>query len=115
MSPANPSRTCGRKARGVTVLAQSAGGLGVPVRELGLLVLGSAVITFLVTGIVRVLAIRFGAMAVPRQRDVHVIPVPRLGGVGMYLGVRVRAIAVVSAASMTTSTATMVTTNAGRL
>lgn len=77
----------GAAGTGVRVLAQSAGGLGVPLRELGLLVLASAVITFLVTGVVRVLAIRFGAMAVPRQRDVHVAPVPRLGGVGMYLGI----------------------------
>lgn len=71
----------------VAVLAQASGGLGVPIRELGLLVLASAVITFLVTGIVRVLAIRFGALAIPRQRDVHVAPVPRLGGVGIYLGI----------------------------
>lgn len=69
------------------LLAQSSGGIGVPLRELGLLVLASAVVTFLVTGIVRILAIRFGAVAVPRQRDVHVTPTPRLGGIGMYIGV----------------------------
>lgn len=69
------------------LLAQSSGGVGVPIRELGLLVLASAVVTFLVTGIVRILAIRFGAVAVPRQRDVHVTPTPRLGGVGMFIGV----------------------------
>lgn len=69
------------------LLAQSSGGIGVPLRELGLLVLASAVVTFLVTGIVRILAIRFGAVAIPRQRDVHVTPTPRLGGIGMYIGV----------------------------
>lgn len=58
-----------------------------PLRELGLLVLASAVVTFLVTGVVRILAVRFGAVAVPRERDVHVIPTPRLGGIGMYIGV----------------------------
>lgn len=72
---------------GGVLMAQSAGGLGVPLRELGLLVLASAVITFLVTGIVRRVAVRSGAMALPRERDVHVSPVPRLGGVGMYLGI----------------------------
>src|SRR5699024_1431246 len=40
-----------------------------------------------VTGIVRRVAVRSGAMALPRERDVHVSPVPRLGGVGMYLGI----------------------------
>ncbi|WP_200182851.1 glycosyltransferase family 4 protein [Tomitella biformata] len=69
------------------LLAQSSGGIGVPLRELGLLVLASAVVTFLVTGVVRILAVRFGAVAIPRQRDVHVIPTPRLGGIGMYIGV----------------------------
>ena len=69
------------------LLAQSSGGIGVPIRELGLLVLASAVVTFLVTGIVRILAVRFGAVAIPRQRDVHVIPTPRLGGIGMFIGV----------------------------
>ena len=56
-------------------------------RELGLLILASAVVTFLVTGVIRILAIRFGAVAIPRQRDVHLIPTPRLGGVGMFIGV----------------------------
>lgn len=69
------------------LLAQPSGGLGIPLRELGLLVLASAVVTFLVTGIVRILAIRAGALAVPRQRDVHVTPTPRLGGIGMYIGI----------------------------
>ena len=32
-------------------------------------------------------AIKAGAVAVPRTRDVHVIPTPRLGGVGMFAGV----------------------------
>ncbi|WP_301546971.1 glycosyltransferase family 4 protein [Gordonia sp. X0973] len=43
-------------------------------------------VTFLVTSLVRVFAIRVGAVAVPRARDVHVIPTPRLGGVGMFIG-----------------------------
>nr|WP_238559077.1 MraY family glycosyltransferase [Rhodococcus rhodnii] len=65
------------------------GGAGVPIRELLLVFLTAAVVTFLATGAVRVLAIRSGAVAVPRDRDVHVQPTPRLGGTGMYLGVLV--------------------------
>ncbi len=62
-------------------------GAGVPLRELMLVGLTAAVITYLLTGIVRVIATRVGAVAVPRTRDVHAVPTPRLGGVGMYIGV----------------------------
>ncbi len=68
------------------LLAQAGSGAGVPIRELLLVLLTSAVVTFLVTGVVRILALKFGAVAVPRDRDVHVTPTPRLGGVGMYIG-----------------------------
>lgn len=70
-------------------LAQGGNGAGVPLRELLLVLFTAAVVTFLGTGAVRVLAIRFGAVAVPRDRDVHVEPIPRLGGVGMYAGMLV--------------------------
>ncbi|RJO72348.1 undecaprenyl/decaprenyl-phosphate alpha-N-acetylglucosaminyl 1-phosphate transferase [Nocardia panacis] len=59
----------------------------VPMRELLLVVLISATVTLLATGGVRLLAIAFGAIAVPRDRDVHTQPIPRMGGVGMYIGV----------------------------
>lgn len=62
-------------------------GAVVPLRELVLVLLVSATVTFLATGGIRVLAIAFGAVAVPRDRDVHVKPIPRMGGVGMYVGV----------------------------
>ncbi|MGB3301374.1 glycosyltransferase family 4 protein [Gordonia sp. (in: high G+C Gram-positive bacteria)] len=68
-------------------LESSGGGTGVPLRELTLVGLTAAGITFFLTSLVRVQAVRFGAVAVPRQRDVHVIPTPRLGGVGMYIGI----------------------------
>jgi UDP-GlcNAc:undecaprenyl-phosphate GlcNAc-1-phosphate transferase len=68
------------------ILAQSSGGTGVPIRELLLVLCTAAVVTYLATGAVRILAIRFGAVAIPRDRDVHVQPTPRLGGVGMYVG-----------------------------
>ncbi|WP_424188998.1 glycosyltransferase family 4 protein [Actinokineospora sp. G85] len=58
-----------------------------PVREFLLVALVTAVLTFLLTGLIRLLAIRLGAVAYPRQRDVHVVPIPRMGGVAMYLGV----------------------------
>lgn len=58
-----------------------------PLRELALVALAGAAITFLATGVIRVLAVRVGALARPRERDVHVTPTPRLGGLGMYLGV----------------------------
>ncbi|MGZ4557163.1 MAG: undecaprenyl-phosphate alpha-N-acetylglucosaminyl 1-phosphate transferase, partial [Mycobacteriaceae bacterium] len=62
-------------------------GAGIPIRELALVGLTAAVVTFLATGLMRLLAIRIGAVAYPRDRDVHVTPTPRLGGVGMYIGV----------------------------
>lgn len=72
--------------RATVILAQSSGGAGVPIRELFLVLCTAAVVTYLATGAVRILAIRFGAVAIPRDRDVHVAPTPRLGGVGMYVG-----------------------------
>lgn len=60
---------------------------GLPAREYLLVCLTAAAVTFLLTGLVRVFAIRVGAVAYPRQRDVHVTPIPRMGGVAMYGGV----------------------------
>lgn len=56
-------------------------------REYLLVGLTTAAVTFLLTGLVRLFAIRAGAVAMPRDRDVHVTPIPRLGGVAMYGGV----------------------------
>ena len=66
---------------------EAAGSAGVPLRELGLITLSAAGVTYLITSAVRVFAVRAGAVAVPRERDVHVIPTPRMGGLGMYIGV----------------------------
>ncbi|MDA3628004.1 MraY family glycosyltransferase [Saccharopolyspora oryzae] len=60
---------------------------GLPAREYLLVLLTAAATTFLLTGLVRLLAFRVGAVAYPRQRDVHVEPMPRMGGVAMYGGV----------------------------
>ncbi len=56
-------------------------------REYALVVLVTAAVTFVLTPVVRRLSMRVGAMAAVRDRDVHAIPTPRLGGLGMYAGV----------------------------
>ena len=56
-------------------------------REYAIVVLVTAAVTFLVTPVVRRVAVLTGVMADVRDRDVHAIPTPRLGGVGMYVGV----------------------------
>ncbi len=61
--------------------------LVLPIREYLLAGLTSAVITFLLVGPVRLLALKLGAVAWPRGRDVHVIPTPRWGGLAMFGGV----------------------------
>ena len=56
-------------------------------REYLLVLCVAAGVTYLLTPVARRFAIRFGAMAQPRDRDVHAIPTPRLGGLAMYSGV----------------------------
>jgi UDP-GlcNAc:undecaprenyl-phosphate GlcNAc-1-phosphate transferase len=63
------------------------GSMGLPIREYLLVALSAAVVTFLLTGPVRVVASRLGAVAWPRSRDVHTTPTPRWGGLAMYAGV----------------------------
>ncbi len=55
-------------------------------REYALVLVVSAAVTFLVTPLTRQLALRIGAMASVRDRDVHVTPTPRLGGLAMLAG-----------------------------
>ena len=70
----------------VTYLAQSGAGAGVPLRELALVLFVGCAITYLATGIVRTIMMRFGQVNAPRERDVHQVPTPRLGGVAMFTG-----------------------------
>jgi UDP-GlcNAc:undecaprenyl-phosphate GlcNAc-1-phosphate transferase len=57
------------------------------VREYALVLCVAAAVTYLLTPVARRLALRIGAMAEPRDRDVHAIPTPKLGGLAMYAGI----------------------------
>jgi UDP-GlcNAc:undecaprenyl-phosphate/decaprenyl-phosphate GlcNAc-1-phosphate transferase len=59
----------------------------VAVREYALVVLVTAGVTYLMTPLVRRLAIAGGAIHAARDRDVHVVPIPLLGGLAIYAGV----------------------------
>ena len=61
-------------------------GAGVPLRELGLVILVAAALTYLVTGFVRTYLVRTGRVAEIRLRDSHSQPTPQLGGVAMFTG-----------------------------
>jgi UDP-GlcNAc:undecaprenyl-phosphate GlcNAc-1-phosphate transferase len=54
-----------------------------------LVMLIAAAVTYLTTPMARWLAIRAGAVTAVRERDVHTVPTPRLGGVAMLLGLAV--------------------------
>jgi UDP-GlcNAc:undecaprenyl-phosphate GlcNAc-1-phosphate transferase len=56
------------------------------VREYILTLLTAAAVTYLLTPLVRRIAIATGAMHAPRDRDVHVVRTPLLGGLAMYGG-----------------------------
>ncbi|WJY67837.1 MraY family glycosyltransferase [Corynebacterium auris] len=61
-------------------------GAGVPLRELALVLLVAAAITYLATGPLRSLLVRTGRVAEIRQRDVHTQPTPSVGGLAMFAG-----------------------------
>ena len=52
-------------------------------REYLLTLVVAAAVTYLMTPVARRLALRWGAMTAVRDRDVHAIPTPRLGGIAM--------------------------------
>ena len=54
-----------------------------------LVLLTSAAVTYVATPLARRLAERWGAVTPVRDRDVHSVPVPRLGGLAMLAGVTV--------------------------
>ncbi|MBA3719204.1 MAG: undecaprenyl/decaprenyl-phosphate alpha-N-acetylglucosaminyl 1-phosphate transferase [Nocardioidaceae bacterium] len=55
-------------------------------REYALVFTVAAGVTYLLAVVARVLALRVGALATVRDRDVHAIPIPYLGGVAMLGG-----------------------------
>ena len=55
-------------------------------REYVAVALVAALVTYLMTPLARRIAIRSGAMAAVRDRDVHSIPTPRLGGIAILAG-----------------------------
>jgi len=57
------------------------------VYEYLLTLLVTAAVTYLTTPLVRRGAIKVGAVLPARDRDVHAAPIPRMGGVAIYLGV----------------------------
>jgi UDP-GlcNAc:undecaprenyl-phosphate GlcNAc-1-phosphate transferase len=59
------------------------------VREYVLTLLVTAAVTYILTPLVRRGAIKAGALHEARDRDVHVVPIPLLGGLAMYAGLAV--------------------------
>jgi UDP-GlcNAc:undecaprenyl-phosphate GlcNAc-1-phosphate transferase len=57
-----------------------------PSLEYGLVGLIAAAVAFLLTPVARRVAIRWQALAMPRDRDVHAVATPRMGGVALFVG-----------------------------
>ena len=55
-------------------------------REYLLVVLVALVTTYLAVPAMRAIAVRTGAYTPVRERDVHAVPIPRLGGVAIFVG-----------------------------
>ncbi|MGH3369080.1 MAG: undecaprenyl/decaprenyl-phosphate alpha-N-acetylglucosaminyl 1-phosphate transferase, partial [Nocardioidaceae bacterium] len=55
-------------------------------REYLLVMFVAGATTFLLTGIARRIALRYGAVAKVRDRDVHAVPIPYFGGVAILGG-----------------------------
>jgi UDP-GlcNAc:undecaprenyl-phosphate/decaprenyl-phosphate GlcNAc-1-phosphate transferase len=62
---------------------------GEGVRGYLFVMLVAAAVTYLTTPAARRLARRIGAVAPVRDRDVHTVPIPRLGGTAMFLGIAI--------------------------
>ncbi len=58
----------------------------IPAREYALVFGTAVVVTFLLTGLVRLMAVKAGVVTPIRDRDVHSLPTPRMGGVAVYAG-----------------------------
>ena len=58
-----------------------------PTFEYLLVALIAATTTYLLTPVARRTAIRWKAVARPRDRDVHAVATPRMGGVALFAGI----------------------------
>ena len=58
-------------------------------RDFVLVLLVTAAVTYVLTPLAGRLAVRIGALHEARDRDVHVVPIPRLGGLAMFGGLAV--------------------------
>jgi UDP-GlcNAc:undecaprenyl-phosphate/decaprenyl-phosphate GlcNAc-1-phosphate transferase len=56
------------------------------VREYLFVLLVAAAVTYVLTPLVRTVALRRGAVTAVRDRDVHAVPMPRLGGLAIFAG-----------------------------
>jgi UDP-GlcNAc:undecaprenyl-phosphate/decaprenyl-phosphate GlcNAc-1-phosphate transferase len=56
------------------------------VREYLFVLLVAAAVTYALTPLVRTVAVRRGAVTAVRDRDVHAVPMPRVGGLAMFAG-----------------------------
>ena len=57
-----------------------------PSLEYALIACVAAAGSFMLTPLARKLATRWGAVAWPRDRDVHAVATPRMGGLALFLG-----------------------------
>ena len=73
--------------------------------EYFLTLLVTAAVTYLLTPLVRKMAIRIGAVTPLRDRDVHAEPIPRMGGLAMYFGVAAGLLAATEIVSFRTAIA----------
>jgi len=80
-------------------------------REYVLTLLVAAAVTYVLTPLVRRFAIAVGAMHAARDRDVHVVPTPLLGGFAMYAGL---AAALVVASQLPSLSSVFADTNMAR-
>lgn len=60
---------------------------GVPIRELLMVAVVAAFLSLLFVSISSQFAVRVSAVAMPRTRDVHTTPTPRLGGIGIFAAI----------------------------
>ena len=72
----------------------------IPAREYALVFASALIVTFLLTGVVRRLALKVGAVTPIRDRDVHEAPIPRMGGVAVFAGFSVAVLMAMNLATL---------------